>query len=59
MLIYSRCAEKKLVYIAIIALSSCQPSSYTEYTKLNIQLSYNIQLVSNIKYACLIRLYSL
>ena len=51
--------EKKLLYIAIIALFSCQPSSYFKYTKLNIYLFYNIRLVSNAKYTCLIYLYSL
>ena len=47
---YSRCVEKKLVYIIIIALFSCQPSSYIKCTKLNIYLSYNVRLVSNAKY---------
>ena len=46
----SRYKEKKLVYIIIITLFSCQPSSYIKYTKLNIHLSYNIRLVSNTKY---------
>ena len=46
---YSCCAEKGLVYIIIIALFSCQPSSYVEYTKLNICLFYNVCLVSNAK----------
>ena len=36
MLLYSRYIEKKLVYIAITAPFSRQPSSYTKYTKLNI-----------------------
>ena len=40
--IYSRYAKKKLVYIAIIALFSHQPSSYFKYTKLNMHSSYNI-----------------
>ena len=40
--IYSCCAEKKLIYITIAALFSCQPSFYFKYTKLNIHLSYNI-----------------
>ena len=47
---YSRCAEKKLVYIAITALSGCQPSSCVKCTKLNICLSCNVQLVSNTEY---------
>ena len=37
--------EKGLVYIAIIILSSCQPSFYVKYTKLNIRSSYNIYLI--------------
>ena len=56
---YSRYMEKGLVYIAIIALSSCQPSSYTKYIKLNIRSSYNIRLVSNAKYISFTRLYIL
>ena len=46
----SRCEEKKLVYITIIAPFSCQPSFYIKYTKLNIHLFYNIRSVSNAKY---------
>ena len=42
--------EKKLVYIIIIALFSCQLSSYIEYTKSNIRSSYNVKSVSNAKY---------
>ena len=41
--------EKKLVYIAIIAPFSRQPSSYVKYTKSNIRLSCNVRLVSNAK----------
>ena len=48
--IYSYYTEKKLVYIIIIALFSCQPSSYIKCIKLNIYSSYNIRLVSNTKY---------
>ena len=48
--ICSRCAEKKLVYIAIIVLFSRQPSSCVKCTKLNIHLSYNIRSVSDAKY---------
>ena len=48
--IYSRYIKKKLVYIAIIALFSHQPSFYIKCTKLNIYLSCNVKLVSNIKY---------
>ena len=46
----SRCKEKKLVYITIIAPFSRQPSSYIKCTKLNICLSCNVKLVSNTKY---------
>ena len=35
-LFYSYYKEKKLVYIAITALFSYQPSSYTKYTQVNI-----------------------
>ena len=55
--IYSRCVEKKLVYITIIAPFSCQPSSYIECTKSNICLSCNVKSVSNTEYlwfTCLI-----
>ena len=48
--IYSCCAEKKLVYIIIIALSSRQPSFYIKCIKLNMYLSYNVKSVSNTKY---------
>ena len=44
---YSCCDEKKLVYITIIAPFSYQPFSYSEYIKLKIRLSCNIELVSN------------
>jgi hypothetical protein len=47
---YSCYKEKKLVYIAIAALTSYQPSFYAKYTKLNMQLSYNVQFISNTKY---------
>ena len=46
---YSCCAEKGLMYIIIIALLGCQPSSYTEYTKLNMRSFCNVRSVSNIK----------
>ena len=55
---YSYYAEKRLVYIIIIALFSYQPSSYIECTKLNIYLSYNIYLVFNAKCIFLARLYT-
>ena len=48
--LYSYYAEKKLVYIIIIAPFNHQPSFYIKYTKLNIRLFYNIKLVSNTKY---------
>ena len=51
---YSCCVLKGLVYIIIIALLGCQPSSYAKYTKLNMHLSCDIRLVSNAKYICLI-----
>jgi hypothetical protein len=47
---YSRYTEKGLVYIAITALFSQQPSSCSEYTKSNIHSSYNIYSVSNTEY---------
>ena len=50
-------AEKGLVYIIIIALFNCQPSSYTKCIKLNIYIFYNIYLVFNAKYTFLIRFY--
>ena len=39
---YSCYIEKKLVYIAIVAPSSCQPSLYAKYIQANIRSSYNI-----------------
>ena len=56
---YFYCVLKGLIYIAIIASLSCQPSFYTKYTKLNIHLSCNIKLVFNAKYAFLIYSYIL
>ena len=55
----SRCTEKGLVYIAIMAPLGRQPSSYAKYIKLNIHSSYNVRLVSNAKYAFLIYFYIL
>ena len=46
---YSHYKKKKLVYIIITALSSCQPSFCSKYIKSNIYLSYNIKSVSNTK----------
>jgi len=48
----SCCVEKGLVYIAITALSGCQPLSYAKYIKANICLSCNVYSVSNTKYMC-------
>ena len=56
---YSRCVLKGLVCIIIITLLGRQFFSYTKYTKLNIRLSYDVRLVSNAKYACLIHFYIL
>ena len=47
--ICSRCTEKGLVYIAIINLSSRQPSFYAKCTKLNIRFFCNIRSVFNTK----------
>ena len=47
---YSRCIEKKLVYIIIITPFSRQPSLYIKCIKSNIYLSYNVRSVSNAKY---------
>ena len=56
---YSCCVLKGLVYIIIIAPLSCQPFSYTKYTKLNIRLSCDVRLVSNTKYIFFIYFYIL
>ena len=56
---YSYCNEKKLVCIIIVALFGRQPSSYFKCTKLNIRLSCNVKLVSNVEYLYFIHLYSL
>ena len=50
MLTCSCCAEKKLVYIIIIALFSRQPSFYFECTKANIYSFCNMRLVPVNKY---------
>ena len=47
---YSCYAEKKLVYIIIIAPFDHQPSFYIKCIKLNICLSCNVKSVSNAKY---------
>jgi len=49
-LLYSRCAKKGLVYIAIAAPSIHQPSFYFKCTSVNMHLFCNIRLVSNVKY---------
>ena len=56
---YSYYNKKKLVYIIIITPFGRQPSFYFKYIKLNMRLSCNIKLVSNIEYLYLIYLYSL
>ena len=43
-----------LVYIVITVLSSRQLSTYSKYIKVNMRLSYNIYLVFNAKYTCVI-----
>ena len=52
---YSRYVLKGLVYIAIMAPSGRQPSSYTKCIKSNMRLSCNIKSVSNTKYIYLMR----
>ena len=47
---YSYCEKKKLVYIIIVVLFSCQSSFYIKCTKLNMRLSCNVKSVSNAKY---------
>ena len=54
---YSYYAEKGLVYIIIITLSSRQPSSYTKCIKLNMRFFCNIYLVFNIKCIFFTRFY--
>ena len=49
MLSCSYCAKEGLVYIAITAPSSHQPSSYSECTSLNIYSSYNVHSVLVVK----------
>ena len=48
--IYFYYAKKKLVCVIIVALFSCQSSSYFKYTKSNIYSSCDIQSVLDIKY---------
>ena len=49
-LLCSHCVKKGLVYITIAAPSSRQPSFYSKCTSANIQSSYNVYSVSNVKY---------
>ena len=53
--LYSCYMEKRLSYIIISAPSGRQPSFYTKCIKLNMYLSYDVRLVSNIKYIYFIR----
>jgi len=46
----SYCEKEELVYIAIAAPSSRQPSFYSKCTSINMRFSYNIHSVSNAKY---------
>ena len=48
--LYSRYIRKGLVYIAIISLASCQPSSYFKCTKANTRLFCDMRLVLFNKY---------
>ena len=54
----SRYMEKGLVYIAIMAPFSRQPSSYIKCTRLNMRSSCNVRLVFNAKYTFHTRLYT-
>ena len=47
---YSYYAKKGLVYITIITPFSCQPSSYSKYTKANTYSLYNIRSVFTNEY---------
>ena len=49
-LLYSCCVEKGLIYVAIAAPFSRQPSFYSKCILVNIHLSYNIHSISNTKY---------
>jgi hypothetical protein len=57
--LYSRYAKEGLVYIALVSPLSWQPSLYSKYTKVNIQLSCNVRSTSNTKYTFFITLNSL
>ena len=56
---YSRYIKRRLLYVAIIALFSCQPSSCAKCTQVNIRVSCNIHLVSNAEYIFFARLINL
>ena len=56
---YSCYVKEGLVYIAILAPSSYQPSSYSKYIKLNVRLSYDVRVISNAECARPITLKSL
>ena len=56
---YSYYMLKGLVYIIIIAPLSYQPFFYIKCTKLNIHLSYDVRLVSNIEYIFFLYFYIL
>ena len=47
---YSYYMKKGLVCITIIALFSCQPSSYFKYIKANTYSLYDMHLISTNKY---------
>ena len=55
---YSRCSKKGLVYIIIVAPSSCQPSSCSKCIKSNIRSRYDIRSISDSKYIYTIALNS-
>ena len=44
-LLYSHCLKEGLICVVIAALFSYQPSFYSKYTSINIQLSYDVYLV--------------
>ena len=56
----SRYIKKGLVYIVIISSFSCQPFSYSKYTKVNTYLLYDMRLVplNKYKYLCYARRYT-
>ena len=56
---YSRYFKKELIYVAIAAPSSRQPSSYSKRTKSNIYSRCDIRSISNSKYIYSITLNSL